>query len=187
MSTEMKRETVGWQHVAAAPSHTHTEREREGERERGTRTFTPFCCFASDQRQQLQLHCSNWNGLWERDCECDWGLGPGSGWSFPCWPGNVEHLQTNQICIRISFILFCHYCVWTLSVCVCMCVCRCCCKASRVPARVKVKLYLYLPVAKSEITSKMHAESARPWNDLQSGHICMRVPPYFIKYFHIRC
>lgn len=42
MSTEMKRETVGWQHVAAAPAHTHTlnGKERRRERERDTHIYT---------------------------------------------------------------------------------------------------------------------------------------------------
>lgn len=101
-------------------------------------------------------------------------------------------LATSNIYKQIKFASEFHLSCFATIVCgrsgVCVCVCAAAAaKLLGLQTRVKVKLYLYLPVAKSEITREIHAESARPWNDLQTGQICMRVPPYFIKYFHIRC
>lgn len=135
------------------PPHSHTERERK----RGTRTFTPFCCFASDQRQQLQLHC-NWNGLWGKDRDCDWGLGRDLVEVLPAG------LATSNIYKQIKFASEFHLSCFATIVCECS-VCVCAAAAAKLlglPSRVKVKLYLYFPVAKSEITSEMHAECARP-------------------------
>lgn len=181
MSTEMKRETVGWQHVAAAPSHTHIEREGKRE-ERDTHIYTLLlfrkwsAATAAVALQQLERALGK--GLWV------W-LGIGAGiwlkFSLLAWQRrtftNKSNLHQNFIYLVLPLL-----CVDALCVCVCVCAAAAA-KLLGLPARVKVKLYLYLPVAKSEITSEMHAESARPWNDLQSGHICMRVPPFFYKIF----
>lgn len=91
---------------------------------------------------------------------------------------NVEHLQTNQICIRISFILFCTLLCAAAPLCASVCLCVCVCsKLLGLPARVvkvKLYLYLYLPVAKSEITSEMQSECPRPCYDLQNEETFMQ-------------
>lgn len=171
------------------PPHTHTLNGKERGREReGHAHLHPFAV--------SQVISGN-------SCSCTAAIGTGFGKGTVSVTGDwgrdlVEvfpaGLATSNIYKQIKFASEFHLscfativCGRSLCVCVCVCAAATAAKLLGLPARVKVKLYLYLPVAKSEITSKMHAESARPWNDLQTGHICMRVPPYFIKYFHIRC
>lgn len=126
MSTEMKRETVGWQHVAAAPSHTHTE--QEGERKRDTHIYTLLLFrkwSAATAAVALQLERALGKGLWV------W-LGIGAGiwlkFSLLAWQRrtftNKSNLHQNFIYLVLPLL-----CVDAL---VCVCVCRCCCKASRV-------------------------------------------------------
>lgn len=90
------------------------------------------------------------------------GMGFGEGTLTGIWlellsllACNVEHLQTNQICIRISFILFCTLLCAAAPLCasVCLCVCMCvCCEASRVAsARCKSEIVFVFVFASCKI------------------------------------
>lgn len=141
MSTEMKRETVGWQHVAAAPSHTHTLNGKEREREReGHAHLHPFAV--------SQVISGN-------SCSCTAAIGTGFGKGTVSVTGDwgrdlVEvfpaGLATSNIYKQIKFASEFHLsCFATIvcgrsAVCMCVCVCRCCCKASRVASAGKSEI-----------------------------------------------
>lgn len=130
MSTEMKRETVGWQHVAAAPAFTHwTERESD------THIFTLLLFrkwSAATAAVALQLEGALGKGLWV------W-LGIGAEiwlkFSLLAWQRrtftNKSNLHQNFIYLVLPLL-----CVNAL----CVCVCRCCCKASRVASAGKSEI-----------------------------------------------
>lgn len=128
MSTEMKRETVGWQHVAAAPSHTHTEQEGERKRD-GHAHLHPFA--VSQVISGNSCSCTAIGTGFGKGTMRVW-LGIGAGiwlkFSLLAWQRrtftNKSNLHQNFIYLVLPLL-----CVDAL---VCVCVCRCCCKASRV-------------------------------------------------------
>lgn len=123
MSTEMKRETVGWQHVAAAPPHTHTLNGKERGREReGHAHLHPFAV--------SQVISGN-------SCSCTAAIGTGFGKGTVSVTGDwgrdlVEvfpaGLATSNIYKQIKFASEFHLSCFATIVCgrsVCMCVCVC--------------------------------------------------------------